>query len=84
MLFRSSGWRGAFRECAKLASRSIEGTPDAETEYRLQAWMNKGADSNVLRGARAGYEFGIANKNTDRMKLINDYNFLQEQFNNGI
>jgi hypothetical protein len=79
-------WRSGFRECAKLASKSIAGQVDTETEQRLQAWLTRGEDSAfgkwTIAGARAGQKFGLENAGTDRMQLINDYNFLKEQFNN--
>jgi hypothetical protein len=79
-----SSWRSAFRECAKLASNAIDGQLSQETEYRLQTWMSKGTNEHVLRGARAGHAFGIANRGTTKMQMINDYKFLEEQFNNVI
>jgi hypothetical protein len=79
-------WRSGFRECAKLASKSIAGQVDTETEQRLQAWLTRGVGTAfgeyTIAGARAGQKFGLENAGTDRMQLINDYNFLKEQFNN--
>ena len=79
-------WRSGFRECAKLASKTIAGQVDTETEQRLQIWLTRGEDSAfgkwTIAGARAGQKFGLENTGTDRMQLINDYNFLKEQFNN--
>ena len=33
-----SAWRSGFRECCKLASRTIARQKDDETEFRLDAW----------------------------------------------
>jgi hypothetical protein len=83
---RYDAWRSGFRECAKLASRSIAGQVDTETEQRLQAWLTRGAGTAfgewTIAGACAGQKFGLENAGTDRMQLINDYDFLKEQFNN--
>ena len=48
--------------------------------------MTEGADrpfgQYALSGALAGYEYGTANKlNTNLMKLINDREWLESQFN---
>jgi len=77
-----STWRSAFRECAKLASKSINGQIDQSTEYRLEQWLNssEGQHSEWARkGAEAGKEFGLTQK--ENMQKINDYDFLQEMFN---
>jgi hypothetical protein len=84
-----STWRSAFRECAKLASAIINNQKDAETERRLQIWLTKGANKPfgkfAITGANAGYAYGSANKlNTDLMKLINDRDWLLEQYNGQI
>jgi hypothetical protein len=75
-----SSWRSAFRECAKLSSQTINNQVLHETEQRLQTWLTKGDNISVLRGARAGHSFGTSNKGTDQMQLINDYDFLKQQY----
>ena len=69
-----------------MASKSIAGQVDTETEQRLQAWLTRGSGTAfgewAIAGACAGEKFGLENAGTDRMQLINDYNFLKEQFNN--
>jgi len=78
-----STWRSAFRECAKLASKTIQGQIDEETETRLETWTTVGHDrlfgEYAIRGARAGREFGISRSND--IQLINNYEWLEEQFN---
>jgi hypothetical protein len=78
-----SSWRSAFRECAKMASRSIDGQVNKETEYRLNTWLSKGLDPHVLAGAAAGHVFGTAHRdNPEMMQKINNYEFLKEMFDN--
>ena len=76
-----STWRSAFRECAKLASRTIIGQVNEETEERLRVWTTKAKgkfSQYALRGANAGMEFG--NTNSNDLELINDFDWLKEQF----
>lgn len=79
-----STWRSAFRECAKLASKTIDRQDDYETNERLEIWTTKGSDRKfgefALAGAKAGMEFGISNK--DSIHLINDFNWLKEIYEN--
>jgi hypothetical protein len=81
-----STWRSAFRECAKLASKSIDGQVDNETEYRLEQWLNssEGQHSEWARkGAKAGKAYGIINiDDHDRLALINNSGSLKELYNN--
>jgi hypothetical protein len=76
-------WKSAFRECAKLSSKIIDRQKNEETEQRLETWCTVGEDrpygSYALAGARAGREFGLSNSND--IKLINDFDWLEEQFN---
>jgi hypothetical protein len=78
-----STWRSAFRECAKLASKTIQGQENEETEQRLKTWTTVGLDREygeyALAGARAGMEFGLSS--SDSIQLINDFNWLEEQYN---
>ena len=75
-------WKGAFRECAKLASKTINGQIDNETEARLKIWTTVGKDNlfgkYCIAGACAGMEFGLSNS-TD-LHLINNYDWLKEKF----
>jgi len=75
-------WRSAFRECAKLASKTIDRQNEEETNERLETWTTVGHDREfgeyAIRGARAGMEFGLSNSNN--IFLINDFDWLKEQF----
>lgn len=77
-----STWKSAFRECAKLASKTIRGQVDEETNQRLQIWTTIGTDRNygnyAIAGALAGHRFGVSNSNN--LKLINDFEWLEKQF----
>ena len=79
-------WRSAFRECCKLASRIIERQHEEETMHRLDIWCSVGIDKPfgecAINGAQAGRKYGENNKNNaDALKKINDFDWLQEQFN---
>lgn len=77
-------WKSAFRECVKLSSRAISGQVDTETENRLNAWCTDGQgdySDYCIKGAIAGRKYGTENKgNTEALKLINDFKWLEEQF----
>ena len=77
-----STWRSAFRECAKLASRTISGQLDDESAYRLRVWTHVGGDrpfgEYALAGASAGEWFGKTYKDDKKMLAkINDYDWLK-------
>jgi hypothetical protein len=75
-------WKSAFRECAKLASKTIDRQNEDETNERLETWTTVGHDrpfgEYAIRGARAGMEFGLSSSND--IKLINDFEWLYERF----
>ena len=78
-------WKSAFRECVKLASKTIQGQVDEETEERLRVWCEEGESAPygwyAIRGACAGRVWGTDNSdNPDNLKLINDFDWLKEQF----
>lgn len=80
-----STWRSAFRECAKLASKTIQGQIDEETERRLETWTTIGRGRRfgefAIRGATAGRTFGYTNRdNTNQLSLINDFSWLESKF----
>jgi len=84
-----STWRSAFRECAKLASRSILGQHNEESEYRLKVWTHIGGDrlygKYAKGGASAGEWFGKTYKDDKTMLAkINDYAWLESEFNGHI
>jgi hypothetical protein len=84
-----STWRSAFRECCKLASKTIRGQNEDETNERLAKWCSDyGRDrpfgDYAIQGARAGRVYGVANSaNPDALRLINDFDWLKEQFDAG-
>ena len=74
-------WKSAFRECCKLASKTIDRQNDEETNHRLEVWCTTGTDENAIAGALAGRAYGTENKdNPDALKKINDFDWLKEQF----
>lgn len=73
-------WRSAFREVVKLTNQT-----DQESKQRLKTWLysglNKPNGSFCLQGARAGYRYAKENAdNKSALELINDYDWLSEQF----
>ena len=78
-------WKSAFRECVKLASRTIDRQDDDETENRLRVWTTVGDyqpyGEYAIKGAIAGKEYGLSNKdNPLALKMINNFDWLEEQF----
>jgi len=78
-------WKSAFRECCKLSSKVINRQKNDETEERLHIWCNVDLGhkygSYALAGARAGKDYGEANKdNKDALRKINDFDWLMEKF----
>jgi len=82
-------WKSAFRECCKLASKTIRGQNDAETEQRLDVWCSdvgkqREFGEHAIRGAKEGREYGVKHSNdTEALYKINDFNWLRERFNEG-
>jgi hypothetical protein len=79
-------WKSAFRECAKLSSKIIDRQNNEETENRLHVWQTVGKERSygewAIRGAEAGSAYGRANQgNTEALKKINDFDWLEEKFN---
>jgi hypothetical protein len=76
-------WKSAFRECVKLSSGAIDRQNEEETKKRLEIWTTVGHDREfgkyALDGAKAGMEFGLSDGSD--LKLINDFKWLEEQFN---
>ena len=79
-----STWKSAFRECAKLAGKTIDRQVDAETEERLTVWCTEGADKPygefAIKGALAGRKF--VTEQPENLFKINDFDWLYEQFLN--
>lgn len=82
-----STWRSAFRECAKLASKTIDRQKSNETDTRLSVWCNninkeQKFSKYAIQGALSGCKYGTANQNNNEaLKMINDFDWLKEQFN---
>ena len=79
-------WKSAFREGVKLSSQAIDRQNYQETVDRLNIWLTYYPDKPFAReaveGAVAGKAYGTANKgNPDALQLINNFSWLQEQFN---
>ena len=76
-------WKGAFRECAKLSSKTITRQKNEETEQRLNIWCTKGSEERygdfAIAGANAGREFGLSNMAD--ISLINNFEWLEAKFN---
>jgi hypothetical protein len=80
-----NAWKSGFRECAKLASRSIDRQNNKETEDRLEIWCNVGTGIHfgidAIRGAKEGRKFGEENKgNVEQLSKINNFDWLKERF----
>lgn len=80
-----STWRSAFRECCKLASRSIERQFEQETQQRLDVWCSEGKNKPfgeyAIAGAIAGRKYGEDNKeNKEALKKINDFAWLNDEY----
>ena len=80
-------WKSAFRECVKLSSKVIDRGDDKETDSRLNVWCTVGKDKlygeYAIKGAIAGKEYGSANKgNQEKLKLINNFEWLKEHYDN--
>jgi hypothetical protein len=78
-------WKSAFRECVKLSSRVIERQNEKETKERLDVWCSIGNEKKfglyAIKGAIAGRIYGEENKeNTEKLKLINDFDWLKAKF----
>ena len=75
-------WKGAFRECAKLSSKTITRQNNEETEKRLEIWCTVGKTRPyglyALAGAISGRKFGMASGSN--IALINDFDWLKDQF----
>jgi len=78
-------WKSAFRECVKLASKTIDRQDDSDTNYRLNVWCTRGLDRpfgrEAIEGAVQGKQYGLENKdNNEALKMINDFDWLRERF----
>jgi hypothetical protein len=74
-------FRTAFRECAKLSS-GLHPVPYAGELLRI--WCHAGAEQKngiwSIKGARAGVDMGRTCRNMAMLNLINDAEYLKDQF----
>ena len=78
-----STWKSAFRECAKLASKTINRQDEEETNARLNTWTTYASGiykRDALRGSNAGMQFGLSNSSS--LNLINNFDWLRSQYEN--
>ena len=73
-------WKGAFRECTKLASKTIDRQNEDETNERLQTWQTVGKERTygdwAIKGATAGSAYGTTSRgNIEALKKINDFDW---------
>jgi hypothetical protein len=59
---------------------------DAESQGRLDTWLNTRGEedftADAVKGALEGNQFALANKdNLEQLNKINDYAWLEEQWN---
>ena len=78
-------WKSAFRECCKLSSKIIDRQKSKETQDRLHTWCTVGNDKEfgkyAIAGAKAGAVYGARNQsNITKLKEINNFDWLKEQF----
>lgn len=75
-------WRGAFRECVKLASSTIGGQLNAETQLRLAAWQNINSVHKNANSAKRGVAQALAYvADGGLVQKVNDYPWLLELYN---
>lgn len=71
-------WRGAFRECTKLAN-----APVVQTQW-LDIWCSTATgeySDHILSGARLGRQYGEANRgNDDAIRMVNNYDWLRSTY----
>jgi hypothetical protein len=78
-----STWRSAFRECCKLGLKS-----DTDSKNRLDQWLNpENVDADFLEDAVQGAQDAVAyvtkyGTKPLRMSKINDYDWLQDFYDN--
>lgn len=76
-----NSWKSAFRECCKLASKSIDRQDTAETEQRLTVWCSAPTDVHAQDGACSGRDYGIKHaSDPEALAKINDFEWLEDQF----
>ncbi len=76
-------WRGAFRECFKLAGSLIHRQKSAETEERLERWCTFQSPLRYSEWARLGANQArdLAQSKMASQCRVNDFNWLKGYFN---
>lgn len=73
-------WRGAFRECTKLASAAIINENAGSNDW-LEIWTSRATgiySKEIMKGAIAGKQYGLDNAgNKEAITRINDYDWLK-------
>jgi len=82
-----NSFKSGFRECCKLSSKVIDRQKDDETNERLKIWCSVGEHRQygnyAIAGAKAGAAYGMLHQgDLQALKKINDFDWLQEQFEN--
>lgn len=80
-----STWRSAFREGVKLTLNVLNKKDNDESLKRLNSWCNFGHDRPFgkfsIKGATEGKNYALAYQNdADKLKLINNFDWLREKF----
>jgi hypothetical protein len=80
-----STWRSAFREGVKLTLNVLNKKDNDESLKRLNSWCNLGHDRPFgeysVKGAMQGKNYALAyQQDIDKLKLINDFDWLKEKF----
>lgn len=76
-----NAWKGAFRECTKLAS----GVATEERRKKLKEWKNPDEKASyradIIQGAIMGENYGSVNIGQgDKLQKINNWNWLTSEF----
>ena len=76
-----NAWKGAFRECTKLAS----GVATEERRKKLKEWKNPDEKASyradIIQGAIMGENYGTVNIGQgDKLQKINNWNWLTHEF----
>lgn len=80
-----TAWRAGFRECVNLESHVCIGKQERGRLYCLNVWCNVGVHRPFgkwcIKGAREGRRYVVRYKdNWQALNLINDFDWLYEQF----
>ena len=71
-----NSWKGAFRECAKLSSGSVD-----DSDERIVGWLNPDPDVEFSSYARIGARMGVSyGKSGKDMTRVNDWEWLKTFF----